>query len=592
MNVTLLNACGLSVVLCLGTLSTLRAQDDIRELKLKDWQPRSMLVTKQTVVETPRFPVIDIHNHLGGGAEYLTEERVARYLAEMDSAGVRTVINLDGGSGQRLRETIAALDQKHPGRFLTFAQVDFTGIDDEDWSTRETERLRNSFELGARGLKFHKSLGLRIRYKNGKLMMPDDPKLDAIYGLCGELGKPIVIHVSDPAAFFTPLDRFNERWHELNQHPDWLFFGDQFPPRQQILDALEQAIARHPGTTFISTHFGNNAENLEAVARQLDRYPNLYVDFDARISELGRQPYTARRFFLKYQDRILFGTDTTPRRDAFRIYYRFLETDDEYFDCSASHHLQGFWMIYGIQLPDEVLVKVYHENAERLLGLTPPKPRPAEWRVGRTEDFEVTGDGTNTAWKDAPWLSLEKRKDTNLNYTAQVKLLYSKTGVYVLFRGTDAVINATLQSDGARLWTEDVFEAFFWPDESSPEYFEYEISPLGYELPLLVSQRDGKMFRWQPWSTVDTVSRAVKKKVVVVDGRPRPGDRASAWSAEMFFPFELLEPLKNATPVPGTRWRANFYRVDYDEKPSTAWSWTPVERSFHQLSAFGTLIFE
>ncbi|MFN8855735.1 MAG: hypothetical protein ACK50P_09220 [Planctomycetaceae bacterium] len=158
MKVTLLNTGALLIVLCLGSLSALRAQDDIRELKLKDWQPRSMLVTKQTVVETPRFPVIDIHNHLGGGAEYLTEERVARYLAEMDSAGVRTVINLDGGSGQRLRETLAALDQKHPGRFLTFAQVDFTGIDDEDWSAREVERLRNSFELWARGLMFHKSL--------------------------------------------------------------------------------------------------------------------------------------------------------------------------------------------------------------------------------------------------------------------------------------------------------------------------------------------------------------------------------------------------------------------------------------------------
>ena len=150
----------LSVCWCLAAwlscpfLPLVHSQDDIRELKLKDWQPRSMLVTRQSVVETPRFPVIDIHNHLGGGAEYLTEERVARYLAEMDSAGVRTVINLDGGSGQRLRETLEALDKKHPGRFLTFAQIDFTGLDDEGWSNREVERLRDSFEQGARGLKF------------------------------------------------------------------------------------------------------------------------------------------------------------------------------------------------------------------------------------------------------------------------------------------------------------------------------------------------------------------------------------------------------------------------------------------------------
>ena len=582
----------LAAWLSLGLPAFVHSQDDIRELKLKDWQPRSMLVTRQSVVETPRFPVIDIHNHLGGGAEFLTAERVARYLAEMDSAGVRTVINLDGGSGQRLRETLAALDQKHPGRFLTFAQIDFTGIEDEGWSTREVERLRESFQLGARGLKFHKTLGLRVRYQNGQLMLPDDRQLDPIYALCGELGKPIVIHVADPAAFFTPLDRFNERWHELNQHPDWLFFGDQFPPRQQILDSLERAVSRHPKTTFISTHFGNNAENLEAVAGQLDRYPNLFVDFDARISELGRQPYAARRFFLKYQDRILFGTDTTPRRDAFRIYYRFLETDDEYFDCSASHHLQGFWMIYGIHLPDEVLVKIYHENAERLLGLTPSRQLPAEWRVGRTEDFEITGDGTHAAWKDVPWLTLAKRGASDLNYTTQVKLLYSRTGIYVLFHGTDSRISASLQSDGAKLWTEDVFEVFFWPDESRPDYFEYEISPLGFELPLLVSQRDGKFFRWQPWSTVDNVPRAVRKQVAVANGRPQSGERASAWSAELHIPFTLLEPLPHSTPTPGTRWRANFYRVDYDSQPSTSWSWTPVEGSFHQLSAFGTLIFE
>jgi predicted TIM-barrel fold metal-dependent hydrolase len=176
-----------------------------------------------------------------------------------------------------------------------------------------------------------------------------------------------MIHTADPAAFFTPLDRFNERWHELNEHPAWLFYGEKFPPREQLMAQLEHVVARQPRTTFIGAHFGNNVEDLATVGRWLEQYPNFVVDIDARISELGRQPYTARKFFLKYQDRILFGTDTTPRREAFRIYYRFLETDDEYFDCSASHHLQGFWMIYGIYLPREVLEKVYYKNAERIL---------------------------------------------------------------------------------------------------------------------------------------------------------------------------------------------------------------------------------
>ena len=346
------------------------AQEDIRDLKLRDWQPRSMLKTKVTRVNLPRFPVIDVHNHLGGGAATLTEERVRRYLQEMDDAGVRTVVNLDGGWDDKLKETVAALDEAHPGRFLTFALIDLRGFDENGWSERETERLRRSFEAGAKGLKFHKSLGLSYRSREGKLLTIDDERLDPIWALCGQMNRPVMIHTADPAAFFTPLDRFNERWHELNDHPNWLFHGDKFPSREELLEQRNRAIAKHPETTFIGAHFGNNPEDLDTVGQWLDKYPNFYVDIDARINELGRQPYSCRRFFLKYQDRILFGTDTTPKSDAYRLYYRFLETDDEYFDTAESHHRQGFWMIYGIFLPEDVLEKIYFSNAVRLLGLT------------------------------------------------------------------------------------------------------------------------------------------------------------------------------------------------------------------------------
>jgi predicted TIM-barrel fold metal-dependent hydrolase len=195
----------------------------------------------------------------------------------------------------------------------------------------------------------------------------DDPKLDPIMEVCAKHHRPIMIHTADPAAFFTPLDRYNERWHELNTHPDWLFYGKDYPPQKELLDQFIHLVAKHPKTTFIGAHFGNNAEDVATVAKWLDTYPNLYVDIDARISELGRQPYTARKFFLKYQDRVMFGTDTSPNRTSYRIYYRFLETDDEYFDCAASHHLQGFWMIYGVYLPKDVLEKIYNKNAERVL---------------------------------------------------------------------------------------------------------------------------------------------------------------------------------------------------------------------------------
>lgn len=358
-----------AVVIALLSISSLPAEDDIKELKLKDWKPTSMLKTKASRISRPAFPAIDVHNHLGGGKEKLPPEKVKKYLEAMDEAGVQTVVNLDGGWDEKLKETLDALDNAHPGRFLTFTLIDFRGIDDPDWSDRETKRLKASFEAGAKGLKFHKSLGLTVRYKNGKLMPVDDPKLDPIWKLCGDMKKPIMIHVSDPAAFFTPLDQYNERWHELNQHPDWLFYGEKFPSRAEIHEQRNRVIAKFPNTTFIGAHMGNNPEDLATVGEWLDKYPNFYIDLDARISELGRQPYTARKFFLKYQDRIMFGTDTTPKVEAFRIYYRFLETDDEYFDCSESHHLQGFWMIYGIFLPQDVLEKVYRGNAIKVLGL-------------------------------------------------------------------------------------------------------------------------------------------------------------------------------------------------------------------------------
>jgi len=250
-------------------VSGVERSEDIRELKLRDWEPRSMLKTKESVVNKPAYPLIDVHNHLGGGRDRLTPGRVKGYLAEMDAAGVRTVVNLDGGWGEGLKETLSALDETYPERFLTFALLNFDGIDDKNWGRREARRLEESFKAGAKGLKFHKSLGLSFRYKNGKLMPVDDPKLDPVWRMCARYNRPVVIHVADPAAFFTPLDSFNERWHELNEHPNWLFHGERFPARNEILKQRNRAIARHPKTTFICAHFGNNPEDLETVGKWL-----------------------------------------------------------------------------------------------------------------------------------------------------------------------------------------------------------------------------------------------------------------------------------------------------------------------------------
>ena len=335
------------------------------DLKLKDWEPKSQLVVKQTKILTPSFPVIDIHNHLRD------LDNAEKYLEEMDKARVWKVVSLDGRSaGDFYKEHLEVSDSVGKGRFLVFFRPDFSKINEKDFAFNEAEKLEEAVELGVRGLKIHKDLGLTLKDRNGKVIPVDDPRLDPIWLKAGELGIPVIIHVSDPVAFHTPVDRFNERYDELGDHPDWSFYGDQFPySKDEILAQLHRVIAKHPNTIFISTHMGNLAEDLGRVAGWLEQYPNMYVDIDARISELGRQPYTARKFMIKYQDRVLFGTDTPPNAEAYQVYYRFLETDDEYFDPDKSHHPQGRWMIYGLDLPDVVLEKIYNKNALKIFSM-------------------------------------------------------------------------------------------------------------------------------------------------------------------------------------------------------------------------------
>jgi predicted TIM-barrel fold metal-dependent hydrolase len=227
------------------------------------------------------------------------------------------------------------------------------------------KQLDDAVGRGARGLKILKELGLSVKDQSGKLVSVDDPRLDPVWEECGRLGVPVAIHVSDPEAFFHPLDATNERYEELIDNPDWLFYGPQFPTKQAILEARDRVFARHPNTTFIALHVANWPENLDNVEEVLNKHPNVVVEFGAREAELGRQPRRARRFFLKFQDRILFGTDMTPSEDLYRNYFRWLETADEYFDYYG-YPEQGRWKIYGLNLPEGILEKVYHLNAERI----------------------------------------------------------------------------------------------------------------------------------------------------------------------------------------------------------------------------------
>jgi len=217
-------------------------------------------------------------------------------------------------------------------------------------------------------------------------------------------------------------------------------------------------------------------------------------------------------------------------------------------------------------------------------------PPPKTARVVSTEDFEVTGDGSSAAWAKAEWIPLRKRTEGGHPYETRIKLLHSPKGLYVLMDGTDGEVTSRMSEDYLDLWKEDVFEVFLWTDERWPVYFEYEISPRGYELPILVPNFEDKFLGWRPWHYEG--SRRTRKATSTTGGPKEPGSRIQGWRAEVFLPYELLAPLQSVPPRAGTKWRANFYRVDHDGGKTTAWDWAPVGPSFHEHKKFGTLVFE
>jgi predicted TIM-barrel fold metal-dependent hydrolase len=350
-------------------------------VRLEEFEPKSMLVVPGTQVPRAKFPVVDAHAHVTGrprnvagiphGEAIQARGPAEKIVAMMDGRNVRTCVNLTGGVGSGLAEAVATFDRAHPGRFASLTEPSYERIVEPGYPKWQADELAKAKAAGARGLKVLKVLGLFLREQvtKGPLVKVDDPRFDPMWEACGALGLPVAIHVSDPTAFFLPIDRFNERYEELNEHPDWSFHGKDYPSDAEILAARDRVLARHPKTTFVGLHVGHSSEDLGAASAALDRFPNLHVEIGARIGELGRQPRASRRFFEKYQDRIMFGTDG-PQDDLYPCYFRFLETEDEYFDYGPGRVPdQGRWRIYGVGLPDQILKKVYSENADRVYRL-------------------------------------------------------------------------------------------------------------------------------------------------------------------------------------------------------------------------------
>jgi predicted TIM-barrel fold metal-dependent hydrolase len=329
------------------------------DLRLSDFHPRSSLRTPVHTVERARFPVIDYHNHLDS-----TDPR--EVLSVMDQCGVEHVVNITMQVGLKALEIMDRFHVAAPERFSAIGWMDWSGLERADFVQVTIDRLERMIEHGACGIKFWKDLGLTLRDTDGKLLRIDDDRFAPIFEACGKLGLPVMFHTADPSAFFEVIDAHNERYEELAAHPEWGFSNTPVTKRE-LLEQRNRVIARYPSTTFVGAHCAESGEDLAYLSQQLEALPNLQIDISARTPELGRQPYTARAFFLKYADRILFGTDLLPEVEMYRLYFRFLETADEYFEYPSHASRQGRWNIYGLFLPDEVLRKIYRENALKLL---------------------------------------------------------------------------------------------------------------------------------------------------------------------------------------------------------------------------------
>ncbi len=358
-------------------------------LALAACRPRATVVPADAAV-SPRvapftraaFPAVDVHTHFD-------PEATARELALMDAQNIRYAINLSAGwQGHGLTEALAQERESH-GRIIPFCMIDWRGVGAPDWVASSIAILEQCAAAGVRGWKIPKVLGLGAGNARGERLRVDDPMLDPIFERAAALHLVVLIHSGDPRAFFEPMTPANERWDELRVHPSWSFADPRYPRWTEILGEFETRVLRHPTLRFIGAHFGNAAEDPDRVESLLVRAPNYYIDTSARVPEFGRHdPARMRAFFLRWQDRVLFGTDLgmgtdpndlmlgstgenppTPEEITrfWRSTWRYFESNDRNFEHPTP--IQGRWTISGVGLPPAVLRKIYGGNAARLLGL-------------------------------------------------------------------------------------------------------------------------------------------------------------------------------------------------------------------------------
>lgn len=331
-----------------------------QELSFEDYNPESTLVVPENPVIRAKFPFIDVHGH-----QYrMPEQDLTPVITAMDTLNMGIMVNLSGRSGDQLIKSVKNIKDHYPNRFVVFANIDFEGVGTDNWTEKTVAQFEEDVKNGARGLKIYKSLGMRYKDSDGKRLAIDDARLDPIWAKCGELGVPVLIHAADPKSFWDDFDGDNERWLELKTHPRRKRSESNPASWEQIISEQHHMFKKHPKTIFINAHMGWYANNLGKLSELMEEMPNMNVEIGAIIAELGRQPRFAKKFFEKYQDRILFGKDSW-KPEEFPTYFRVLETDDEYFPYHKKYH--AFWAMYGLDLSDEVLKKVYYKNALRIV---------------------------------------------------------------------------------------------------------------------------------------------------------------------------------------------------------------------------------
>ena len=336
-----------------------KIQEKNNLMDIEEYSPKSTLIVPETTIKRAKFPFIDVHNHQFD----MPLKDLSKLTAEMDSLNMAFMINLSGFRGVYLQQSLKNVKENAPTRFGLFVNIDFETIDEADFASEQVALIDQAVQDGVMGLKVYKSLGLTDRDENGTRIAVNDPRLDPIWKACGDNNIPVLIHSGEPASFWHPKDKFNERWLELRQKPNRYRDPATNPSFEEVLAEQHDIFRKHPNTTFINAHLGWMGNDLDRLGAHLDTYPNVVTEIGAVLAELGRQPKRARQFFIDYQDRILFGKDSY-RVSEYYTYFRVLETDDEYFDYYRKRH--AHWKMYGLALPDSILKKLYYKNALRL----------------------------------------------------------------------------------------------------------------------------------------------------------------------------------------------------------------------------------